>query len=43
MNTKGKAIILTGASLTGMGIAAVEMSERIPPEKAMYLSAKSIS
>ena len=42
MNTKGRVIILTGASLTGMGIAAVEMSERIPPEKAMYLSAKSI-
>ena len=42
MNTKGKAIILTGASLTGMGIAAVEMSERIPPEKAMYLSTKII-
>ena len=43
MNTKGRLILLTGGSLTGMGIAAVEMSERHPPEKAMYLAAKSIN
>ena len=43
LNTKGRAILLTGGSLTGMGIAAVEMSERHSPEKAMYLVAKSIN
>ena len=42
MKTKGKVTLMTGASLIGMGIMAVEMSEKIPPNKAIYLSTQKI-
>ena len=40
---KGKAILFTGASLTGMGLEAIEMSENMPRDKAMFLSCGDIN